>query len=453
MKKCKHILVPCPNECEDEETKEVKQIKRMNLDNHKENECPKRAHECELCEEMGTFQHITGVHIQTCANVVVDCSNVKCNQRLQRRLLDEHVDNECDYIEIDCKVCEAKVERKNWGDHRQSDIHILHKKAARATTNVTELREEVNSLLVLLIITGVICAVSVQIALNASETSPESPQNSSMQSLNNSLTATLKEVKERVAMLEKQLAAVKQESPSAETAEKVAELEKQFAKITYMEDRIVEVEEKLAIKDGISYGTLQEMIDMKIEVFAEQRGLHTIRVDCKKYMYCNASFSFSEHHFKLEITVYPTTIDLNIRSQQIFTGKGTVVLLNQLEDKNHHIETVTFNNDTSIHIGTVKKTNPDICYFTDDTLYFKVKVVSANDKPWLNTFSKEPPSSKYEKPRADGANEKPRADGESGASENILPSNKPSSNMASNTHTNSKVFVITITVFMMLSLH
>ena len=165
MKKCKHILLPCPNECEDKETKKVKQIERMNLDDHKENECPKRAYECELCKEKETFQHITEAHIQTCANVVVDCHNVKCNQRFQRHLLDDHVVNECEYTEIDCKVCEKKVERKKWDDHRQSDIHILHKKAARANSNVIELRREVQFLLVLLIISGVICAVLVPMTL------------------------------------------------------------------------------------------------------------------------------------------------------------------------------------------------------------------------------------------------------------------------------------------------
>ena len=337
------------------------------------------------------------------------------------------------------------MERKKWDDHRKSDIHILHKKTARANSNVIELRREVELLLVLLIISGVICAVFVPIALKISETSPESPQNSSMQSLNNSLTATLKEVEERVAMLEKQLAAVKQESPSAETAEKVAELEKQFAKITYMEDRIVELDEKLAIKDGISYGTLQEVINKNIEVFAEQRGFHMVHVDCKKNMYCNVSLSFGEHHFRIEISVYPTTIDLYIRSKQSFTGKGTVVLLNQLENKNHRIETVTFYNDTLIHIGIVKKTgHPNIRYLADNTLYFRVKVLSPNDKPWLN---EEPPPSKYEKPRADGANEKPRAVGKSGASRKPGASkkiNKPSRNTLLKTgcagNTPTKVF-------------
>ena len=53
-----------------------------------------------------------------CQCIVVDCLNAKCNQRFQRRLLDEHVDNECEYTEIDCKVCEKKVERKKWDDNR-----------------------------------------------------------------------------------------------------------------------------------------------------------------------------------------------------------------------------------------------------------------------------------------------------------------------------------------------
>ena len=120
--------------------------------------------------------------------------------------------------------------------------------------------------------------------------------------------------------------------------------------MTYLEDKVAEMEIKLATNDGASCNSLQEVIDKKIEVFAEQQreGYHPVRINCAKNMHCDSAFfSFGEHRFRIEITVYPTTLDLYFRSQNVFTGNATVVLLNQLEDRNHRKKTVTFNEATA----------------------------------------------------------------------------------------------------------
>ena len=257
LKQCRSKLIPCPNGCKDEKKKEVKQIEKMNLDSHIKNECPKRASECELCGEKGTFQHITQVHVKICPNVVIDCLNVQCNRRLQRRLLDEHVDNECEYTKVLCEICGIYVEKKNLDMHRQTDIHTLHGKATRATAdrvklqqeakaNLDKLRAEVKKEITeikreadkatangieltywLLIITGVVCAVLAAVVLRAPESPPNSSHMTSIQSLDDSL-ATLET---QVAELKKQLAAKEKASPSVEMAEKVAALEKQLTAI------------------------------------------------------------------------------------------------------------------------------------------------------------------------------------------------------------------------------
>ena len=158
---CKITLEPCPNDgCED-------RIKRMDLHNHVKNECPNREHECEWCKEKGTFQQITQFHDQNCRKFIVECPNAECDKRFERCHSDVHLAKDCEYTKIPCKHCGIEVTRKNWDEHKQSDIHVLYWKVARAakvTKSEKERTTHSNFLLwMLLFITGVSCAV----ALNA----------------------------------------------------------------------------------------------------------------------------------------------------------------------------------------------------------------------------------------------------------------------------------------------
>ena len=85
-----------------------------------------------------------------------------------------------------------------------------------------------------------------------------------------------------------------------------------------------------------------------------------------------------------------------------FTGEVTITLLNQLEDKNHHTDTVTFlhSNDLSKRvvnsdrastgygmpefISHDKLTAKNYQYLKDDSLFFRIEVQAAKPvKPWL----------------------------------------------------------------------
>ena len=85
-----------------------------------------------------------------------------------------------------------------------------------------------------------------------------------------------------------------------------------------------------------------------------------------------------------------------------FTGEVTVTLLNQLEDKNHHTDTVTFPHadDTSkrvvngdmasdgygmpMFISHDKLATKNCQYLMDDSLFFRIEVQAAKPvKPWL----------------------------------------------------------------------
>ena len=79
-----------------------------------------------------------------------------------------------------------------------------------------------------------------------------------------------------------------------------------------------------------------------------------------------------------------------------FTGTCFIELLNQLEDKNHHIETVS--EEKATYYGGPTWGNPmfiphsklnydpsnNTQYLKDDTLYFRVTVTPSDHKPWLD---------------------------------------------------------------------
>ncbi len=87
-----------------------------------------------------------------------------------------------------------------------------------------------------------------------------------------------------------------------------------------------------------------------------------------------------------------------------FTGSVTFELLNQLEDKNHHKQSITFEIDDDVsqrlvddesreqgwglnefisHTALNYNASTNTQYLKDDTLVFRVSVSVPNHKPWL----------------------------------------------------------------------
>ena len=79
-----------------------------------------------------------------------------------------------------------------------------------------------------------------------------------------------------------------------------------------------------------------------------------------------------------------------------FIGSAKIELLNQLEDKNHHLKALTFNQEDDIRVGSgwgYRRFIPhsqlshdpvnNTQYLKDDTLYFRVSVEVSGHKPWL----------------------------------------------------------------------
>ena len=116
---CKFSLLACPKECKDDSGK-VKQFTRKDLDEHLEEDCPNRDYACEHCGEKGRHAYIQ-VHDLTCEKKTVTCPTDGCSEKMQRRFIQQHVDNDCQHITLPCKYlyigCKEKVKRMDMAAH------------------------------------------------------------------------------------------------------------------------------------------------------------------------------------------------------------------------------------------------------------------------------------------------------------------------------------------------
>ena len=114
-------------------------------------------------------------------------------------------------------------------------------------------------------------------------------------------------------------------------------------------------------------------------------------------------------HVSVYINVMPGEYDDTL--EWPLRGKFTIFILNQLENRNHHSQIVSFDEHTSDGAGACKKkeeedesgwglhkfilqsqlgfnSQSNTQYLKDDTLYFRVDVtLCSTTKPWLTTLS------------------------------------------------------------------
>ena len=138
------------------------------------------------------------------------------------------MDYECEYAKISCKLCNTQVERRKLNEHKKGDAHVLHGKVARAVANVEELGRRVNFLLLLLIVTGVVCALLVVHTTRASDDGKISK-----------MAALITEADKRIAQLETKSASVVHTMRASDDT-------KMAALIKEVEKKIIQLETKSA---------------------------------------------------------------------------------------------------------------------------------------------------------------------------------------------------------------
>ena len=166
QKVCEHILVLCPNNCNNGSTK----LRRNNVDfhlrfkcpnrsflctkcqnvmefrnakSHELNECPKRQYTCPHCNEAGVYDERTTTHLEVCPKVKITCR--KCSLQIIRcdeschPLFCPNEPVQCTYYNIGCG---EKPLRKDKSAHEENaQLHL-----SLATKEVLKLKNAKNIL-------------------------------------------------------------------------------------------------------------------------------------------------------------------------------------------------------------------------------------------------------------------------------------------------------------------
>ena len=146
---CQYNLVPCPNNCNEDNGDGQFLLIWKDMEGHLKTECMKRAYKCLHCGEEGTFASIMEDHDKVCTKKPVACPNKNngCTLSMEKMKMEEHVISDCGYTEIACVYeslgCGVRMLRKDKTAHEKEDRE-KHMKLSLAT--VTSLSEQLQTL-------------------------------------------------------------------------------------------------------------------------------------------------------------------------------------------------------------------------------------------------------------------------------------------------------------------
>ena len=121
---CEFALVVCPNKCETSGGVYL-ELMRSGISEHL-HVCPNREFHCDYCKEKGTYAGITGEHDKVCKKKMVTCPNGQCGIQVKRGKIGEHIQTDCAYGIVPCKYkpvgCEVVKARMDMTQHEEEDI-------------------------------------------------------------------------------------------------------------------------------------------------------------------------------------------------------------------------------------------------------------------------------------------------------------------------------------------
>ena len=125
-------------------------MKRADLANHEEKECPNRPYTCQYCGDEGSYWDITNIHYKKCPRYPVTCPN-ECDPRktMLREDVDAHI-KYCPLQRVACELCWAgcstRPQRKDIEQHITSNqiqhLTLLAKACKELSKTCAELKKE-----------------------------------------------------------------------------------------------------------------------------------------------------------------------------------------------------------------------------------------------------------------------------------------------------------------------
>ena len=392
---CKFIPVPCPNLCK--EKYKITLCMRKDLHHHVNNECPNRDHECPYCGEKGTYANITQIHDRVCKKKKIPCTNTECTKLIECGKMKQHL-NVCDYTTIPCKYknigCDVKLKRKDMPAHEEDDDKVhLH----QSLGTVVKLQYNLQSA------SDTIAALQGKVAALQRD----------RESANSTITALLGEV----ATLQKD----KESANSTITAllGEVATLQRDKesanSTITALLNEVAALQDKVAALQGdmkSQQDTLQSVTNtgkliFKLTEYQKKKYNNEITMSPsfytspEGYNMCLLVYANGNGDANNDVSVFVEILEGEHNKSLKWPFMGTYVfeLLNQLEDKNHHLMSLNITSTHKLIIGSTwgylkfishselsHDPSNNTQYLMDDTLYFRVTVTPSDHKPWLDQY-------------------------------------------------------------------
>jgi len=106
---CEYALLRCTNKC----TNNIEEVYvlRRDMDNHLKNTCPNRQYQCPHCKDTGRHCQITTTHLDTCPKFKIPCPNFGCDVLVPRCELLDHP-SKCLFEKVPCKYAEIGCEEE-----------------------------------------------------------------------------------------------------------------------------------------------------------------------------------------------------------------------------------------------------------------------------------------------------------------------------------------------------
>ena len=126
MTTCGFTLLPCPNECKNDN--ETVKLLRYKMEAHIKKQCPRRQYKCPHCRESGEYQERTTTHLEKCPKKKIPCPNDGCDEKIERCDILQHR-QECLFESVSCNYadigCKANLPRKDLKEHQNDSQRHL----------------------------------------------------------------------------------------------------------------------------------------------------------------------------------------------------------------------------------------------------------------------------------------------------------------------------------------
>ena len=116
---CQYVAIECPYSCNE-------RVQKRNLEEHKSRHCPLRPFTCQYCNHKATYQEVTKEHWPVCEKYPLPCPNECGEEEMERQHLKGHLEQTCPLEVIQCEYsyagCRAQLQRRLVSAHIKENM-------------------------------------------------------------------------------------------------------------------------------------------------------------------------------------------------------------------------------------------------------------------------------------------------------------------------------------------